>query len=297
MRNPGRPPARACALPALMLLMCSLETPAYAGTIFLQSSTTSGVSSVAASYLVEDHRLNIADTYTQGAAGAGTISTVYANVKWTGAFGSLHAFAGSGLPNSPDINGSYANIGLEWTDYLQLTRLDPNAPAPSFQITALLHGTQTLDLDPNLQSGSVFAGAGLDDALAGINLIQTETCTDLGWCIPELFDDQGIGSSSTTATVLGCNPPGCWVGLHGWMELEARTIFLSGTSGEASQPALVQADYLHSATFKLDLLTPGWTVSSLSGTNYSSASSEAPEATTSLLCGAGLLAAVIFRRR
>jgi hypothetical protein len=275
-------------LPALALLVLSTARPALPVTIFLAGTSSPGSSSFGVTFLTEDTRLHGNDTFAQSQAGTGSASSLYSNIQWTGSFADLHARAASALPGDTSLFGATAIVGLEWTDYFHLTTTDLLAAAPSLVIRALLNGTTTVKFNPSLQDASAFGGAGLDDALTAANLIQNEMCTDtLNGCSSQLFDDSGLNASNATATVVSCPPPGCWVALHGWLEADAQSINLN--LGAASSAGLATADFSHTATFKVDLVTSDWTISSLSGTDYSSGQ-VTPEPATNILCGSCLLA-------
>ena len=275
-------------LPTLILLALLTARPALPVTIFLASTASPGSSSFGVTFLTEDTRLHGNDTFSQSQAGAGSASSQYSNIQWTGTPGDLHARAASALPGDTSLFGATAIVGLEWTDFFHLTATDPLAGAPSLDIRVLLNGTTTVNFDPSLQDASAFGGAGLDDALTAANLIQNEMCTDtVNGCSSQLFDDSGLNASNATATVVSCPPPGCWVALHGWLEADAQSIDFN--LGAASSAGQATADFSHTATFKVDLLKSGWTISSLSGTDYSSGQ-VTPEPATNILCGSCLVA-------
>jgi hypothetical protein len=282
-------------LPALALVVLFSVRPALPNSVYLTSTSSPGTSSFGATFLTEDTLLHGNDTFSQSQAGAGSASSQYSNIQWTGRFGDLHALAASALPGDTSLFGATAIVGLEWTDYFNLTTADLLAGPPSLNIQALLNGTTTVNFNPSLQHAAAFGGAGLDDALTAANLIQSEMCTDLSNpCSSNLFDDTGLAASTAAATVLGCPITGCWVALHGWLEADAQSINLN--LGAASSAGLATADFSHTATFKVDLLTSDWTISSLSGTDYSSGQ-VTPEPATNILCGSCLVALGLGWRR
>jgi hypothetical protein len=199
-------------LPAFALVVLSTVRPALPNSVYLTSTSSPGTSSFGVTFLTEDTLLHGNDTFWRSPAGAGSASSLYANIHWSGSFGDLHALATTALPGDTSLFGATGIVGLEWTDYFHLTTTDLLAGPPSLNIQALLNGTTTVNFDPSLQHAAAFGGAGLDDALTAANLIQSEMCTDLSNpCSSDLFDDTGLGASAANATVLGCPITGCWV--------------------------------------------------------------------------------------
>jgi MYXO-CTERM domain-containing protein len=166
------------------------------------------------------------------------------------------------------------------------------------KLSVNLHGSLSTNFDPSLQEATAFGGAGMDDAVALANQIAQEMCSDpTNFCGPNISDDSGLNVSFALADVTNC-AAGCYVGLTGWLEVFTRAVHIGGNTA-ASHSADAMANFLNTAGFHIDVLTPGWTATSLSGTDYSTASSEsAPEPADAVLSAFGLgLLALVSRRK
>jgi hypothetical protein len=170
-------------------------------------------------------------------------------------------------------------------------------PAPiQVKLTVNLHGSLSTNFDPSLQTATAFGGAGIDDAVALANQIAQEMCTNpTNFCGPNISDDSGLNVSFALADVSNC-AAGCYVGLTGWLEVFTRAVHIGDTAASHSADAI--ANFLNTAGFHVDVMTPGWTATSLSGTNYATASSEsAPEPSAAILSAFGLGLVCFLRRK
>lgn len=210
--------------------------------------------------------------------------------RWDATFGALHAGADTTLPGDSSAQGSLAILGISWLDWFQATPVSGSLSSFDITLTITLNGTLLTNAGGG-QDATASVAAGWDDPRLG-NLLFQEGCTGSQNCAPNINVDDGLQAASATFSV-NCPATGdCWVGLRGWLELF--TLVRQNCVGVCAGSASADADYFSTATFHLDVLTPGWTVTSLSGTDYST---PAPEPSILLLSGFGLGLSSLLRRR
>jgi hypothetical protein len=252
----------------------------------LMGVSTPGTPATSTTYLVEETPINGNFVTSANPTGSAASNLTFSNVQWTAGFGNLHASALSSMPGDTSLaRATAARLGTTWTDFFQLTPTVPNPGPVTLMLSILLHGSVTATFDQNKQIADAFGGAGIDDAIAQANQINQETCTVLAQpCAAFIEDDSGLNASSAIASVSNC-AQGCYVGLTGWLEVDSEGIDLGPPV--ASRFAKASADFSNTAGFHVDVLSPGWQATSVSGTNYASPT---PEPASLALLGFGLVA-------
>ena len=287
-----------CALSVALALAGTLMClgTALADVGILTGLAAPGTSSLQTTYVVEDSLPNSHDVYTTTSVPAGLVASPdgISTAQWSAGYGTLGAAAHTAWPGDTSLLGSTASLVVGWTDYWRIVPTSSTEPV-TLTLSIALAGNLNTIFDPDNQGVNAYAATGIDDLTSGNQLNQYFCDGTQNLCGLVVSDYGGVEAPSATYTISDCLT-GCYVGLYGWMEVFTNAI---NYNDGAWPKAFADANYLHTADFRLDVLTPGWTATSLSGHDYATLTLSVPEPETyaMMLAGLGLLGFVARRRQ